>query len=861
MAYTLWSQDIFSKGELSPFMYARVTVNEYNNGLKRSQNVLTYPSGAAGKRFGTLYQTIVPRIPAYNQFYFQTFQYLDECVYQLIFIPGEILICLEGTIIYDLLMSLTGAQVFQMSTTVLGNIFRCAGIGFQPIDLKRSANSGVVVSGFIATQFGTASASFLSAGLVMPVKFTVSGGTIMQTSPQVVPGITYFAATTSTTTAALFTTSYDAKQYLIDPTYITNQITISSLGTGTTTSFVQNTWTFTNTTFKNLPFYDFNGPILSYDALTFTPSATTGAAVTITVSAPGYSLLSSTYVGGVFIGAGGTSRITAVASVTSFTVAVQNPFDGTGAIQGSLVFLAEPAWSATRGFPQVCSSYQNRALFANTTSLPNGFFASTTNDYTNFGDLTGDDDDAISWYPTSDNMNYIRFIVPYRSITVHTNTGIYSSPLSDVVAITPSNFTLQLQDSTPADVLQPQAIDNQILVLSGNDAHQMLWDGINNAYTSNIVSVINEQTIRDPQDETAFQNLRRAGSRFVFIVNLNGSLAVFQTLISQGVSGFTPQIMEQSYGNALYRQVASSSDGRCWFVNERQIVVAVSPIAITGFTPFVLGPPVVLSTLKAVASNFSQTAPTAFLFTTTGTLPGSSPSVTTTQYYWAIGTDADDFEVYLNQEDAINAVNSINFTSAGTSSNIIPSPLSTVFTLEELTDKVFLDCAVQYAGAPTDTVSTSLFNAQDIKMVGDGFGFDSPGENNLNNQVIFDAHGQTVEVTNAFIGFPINTIIEPMPLSISNGSSAKETTLTKPKRVEWVRFMFNNTIGGTINGIPIALEPFDMAHIGDPPFPARGIFEMSIMKGWNDFNNPTFTIEHNEPFDIQLLGLFYSVEI
>ncbi len=72
--------------------------------------------------------------------------------------------------------------------------------------------------------------------------------------------------------------------------------------------------------------------------------------------------------------------------------------------------------------------------------------------------------------------------------------------------------------------------------------------------------------------------------------------------------------------------------------------------------------------------------------------------------------------------------------------------------------------------------------------------------------------------------------------------------------------MFNKTIGGTINGIPIALEPFDMANIGEPPFPARGVFEMSIMKGWDDFNNPTFTIEHSDPFDIQLLGVFYSVQ-
>lgn len=725
------------------------------------------------------------------------------------------------------------------------------------MDLSRAANSPVNITAFTSTSLTVASAIFTIA--ILPVKINVSGGTIIQTTPQITAGVTYFTTTLTTTTAALFLTPEAAKAFLVNMTDTSEVITIQGLGTGTSTLTPQNNWTFAAATFKNRPIYDFNSATTSYDALTFTPSATTGAGVTITVSGAGYAPLNSTYVGGAFIGAGGTSRITAVASATSFTVAVQTPFDSTSAIQGSLSLLAEPAWSDIRGWPQVCSSYQNRALFANTNSLPNGFFASVINDYSDFGDLTTDDDDAISWYPTSDNMNFIRFIVPYRSITVHTNTGIYSSPLSDIAAITPTNFTLQLQDSTPADVLLPQAIDNQIVVLSGNDAHQMLWDGINNAYTSNIVSVINEQTIRDPQDETAFQNLHRAGSRFVFIVNLNGTLAVFQTLISQGVSGFTLQMMEQSYGNAAFLQTASSSNGRCWFVVQRHVAHALSPIAITGFTA---ATPTVSSTLKAVASSFSTTTPTAILFTTTGTLPVSSPQVVTTRYYWVIGVDADDFIVYLTQDDAINNEEAVSFTSAGTSSNIVPWPLTTIFTLEELSDDTFLDCAVQYNGTPAHTISTGvLFNAQDIKMVGDGFGFDAPAETNLSNQIVFNAHGSAVSVSSAYIGFPINTIMEPMPLNIASGPSSKETTLTQPKHIRFVRFMFNNTIGGTINGVPIALEPFDMAHIGEPPFPARGIFEMSVFKAWDDFNNPTYTIEHNEPFDIQLLGVFYSVEI
>lgn len=843
MPYTLWSQDNFSKGELSPFMYARATTEQYLNGLKTAQNVLNYPTGAAGKRFGTLFDATVPGITSATSVYFQSFQYLDECVYQVIFAPNNIYIYLEGGLVATITSTgFTGETCASIINTVINSTFRITAPNLKPYDLTRADNSGIVVTGFSSTTLTLTSSSGYS-GLIIPIYFTVSGGSIIQTTPQINPSVTYFAKFSSNTVFTLYPNSLDASNG-------TNAFGITSLGTGTTTAVPQNTWTFANTTFINLPYFDFNSQISSYDSLTFTPNATMGAAVTISVSGSGYSLLDSSYIGGVFFGAGGTSRIVTVASATSFAVAVQMPFDSTDAIQGSLVFLAEPAWSDKRGWPSKCSSYQNRALFANTTSLPNGFWASVINDYANFGDLTTDDDDAISWFPTSNNVNFIRFIVPYRSITVHTNSGIYSSPLSDIAAITPSNFTLQLQDSTPADVLQPQAIDNQIVVLSGDDAHQMLWDGINNAYTSDIISVVNEQTIRDPVDETAFADLRRAGSRFVFITNANGTLASFQTLISQNVAGITPQIMEQSYGNAYFRQTCSSSDGRCWFFTERQIATNASPINITGHTS---------STLTATSSSFSTTTPTAITFTTSGALPASTPQLSISTYYWAIGVDSNTFMVYADQDDAIANVNSFVFTTSGTSSQVVPWPLTTIFNIEELTQDTRLDCAIRYNGTPVSTISTGvLFNAQSVKMVGDGFGFDAIG---VGNSVTFNAHGVAVDVSEAYIGFPINMIIEPMPLTIANGSSAKETTLTKPKHIRSVRFMFNNTIGGTINGVPIALNSFSQANIGDPPIPANGIFELMVMKGWDDFNNPTYTIEHDEPFDIQLLGVFYSVDI
>lgn len=834
MPNELWSQDSFTKGELSPYMYARVTVQQYYNGLKTALNVLCYPQGAAGKRFGTLYNATLTGFTSANDIFFQTFQYLNECVYQILFKPNEIDIFLEGILIANVVgTNLTGTDIYDLDYTVIENRFRVSGQGFPPSDLIRAPNVANIIVSVASNEFTLTNP--VTAGLVLPIRFTTTG-TLPVTVPQIKVGITYFGFTTSTTTMKLYKTAPEAKAGL-------TFYTVSTAGTGVNNIIIQNTWTFVNVVYRNRPVYDFDG---GYDAMTFTPSAASGAAVTLTSSA---AIFTTAHVGGAFNGNGGVARITGFTNSTNVTIAVDVPFDSVAPIAGILSLLREPAWSVARGYPQKCSSFQNRSLFANTESLSNGFWASAINDYDDFNDLQTDDDDAISWYPSSDEVNFIKFIVPYRSITIHTNTGVFSSPLSVQSAITPKTFSLDLQEATPADRVQPRPIDNQIIVVSGNDVHTMIWEGINNAYTSSIVSLTSEQIIRDPVDEAPFTDLRRAGSRYVFIINANGSMAIYQTLLAEQVSGWTPSIMEQSYGDAKFRYVATSASGRGWFIVERQIATASAPIALTAFTS---------TTLTAVGSNFATGAATAVQFTTAGSLPTSSPQIALLTYYWVIGVTADTFKVYLSEADALAGTNGITFTSAGTTSNVVPWPLVTTFFLEELTFETHLDCAQHYIGAATDTVTgLSRFNAQDVKMVGDGFGFTAQGKS---NEVKFTAHGQAVQVSNAYIGFPIRTIIEPMPLSLAAGPNVKSSTLTEPKHIRFARFMFNNTIGGTINGIPIALKPFDQAGIGEPPAPARGVMEMSIMKGWDDFANPSFTIEHSEPFNIELLGVFYTVE-
>jgi hypothetical protein len=126
---------------------------------------------------------------------------------------------------------------------------------------------------------------------------------------------------------------------------------------------------------------------------------------------------------------GGVGRITAFTSATVVTILISDDFSSTSAVPGQLALLTEPAWSDARGWPQVCGSFQNRAIFGCTDSLPNGLWCSVINDYEDFDDSSLDDDQAISWYPTSDIGNTIQFITPYRSLIVHTDSGVFSTPV------------------------------------------------------------------------------------------------------------------------------------------------------------------------------------------------------------------------------------------------------------------------------------------------------------------------------------------------------------------------------------------------------------------------------------------------
>lgn len=854
MTHILWSQDFFAKGELSPLMYSRVTTQAYYQGLKRAKNVICYPQGSAGKRFGTKYVTDIVATNNYTQIYFKSFQYLNECCYLLVFSSNVIDIYLEGYLVFSVPNTgIMADEVQLIDHTVLENRFRVTTGIYHPKDLRRAPDAANIITGFTSATL-TVTTPLVSGGF-WPVRFTIGvsiGDTVPATTPQIHTNRTYFARAITATTVSIYTSAEDAANKL-------NPYVITSAGVNSNL-IVLNTWTFADVVFRNLPVFDFTG---GYDSSVFTPAAQTGYGIIITRTSGAFNFTSN-YVGGVFAGNGGLARITATNGTTTATVDIVQNFSSGVAIPGKQALISEPAWSDIHGWPRKCSSFQNRAFFANTEDLSNGLWASVVNDFDDFNDIENDDDNAISWFPTSDSVNYIQFIVPYRSLTVHTNSGVYSTPLSVETAITQNNFSLSLQDSTPAESVQPTGIDNQIIVLSGNDAHSLLWDGFNNAYTSNIISIANEQLIRTPIDEASYVDKTRAGSRYMFIINQDGSMAIYQTLITENVSGFTPAVLEQPYGSAYFRWVTSNFDGRAWFVTERELAIAGSTKVLSTYTPT---PPDTGTTLfTAPAHGMTTGLNTAILFSTSGTLLTSTPEIETGTYYWAVAIDANTFTAYLTQEDADSATNAIIVNLVPANNSVTPYPLTSRLMIEQLSFDVDVDCAGVYPVFPGDPAISTItnqnrFNAQEIMMQGDGFGF---VDDVAGGEVDFISHGVSQEVFVAQYGFPIDVEIVPMPISISMSGNPKSSNVIDTKHLRFATFLFADTIGGTITAgttvTPIAMNTLGQTTPGLPPSPTTGSFEISLLGGWNDFTYNSFTINHREPFGMKLTGIFYKID-
>ena len=829
----------FSQGEIDPKMQSRAEWAGYYTSAKQVRNAQVLPQGGVQCRWGLTYvDTAVntnTSLPFQSEI--STLLYDNDLVYLMLWENLSLKIYLENILIATIATTYTGADIPNLRFTQVQDRLIVTNPNFAPAQLQRNASTPTAITTFSMSMNSFTVASALQMGLIYPVVFTTTG-TLPTTSPQIFTQRTYFIYALTSNLVQVYATSSDAYNMI-------NAFSISALGSGTTSIVPQNTWTLSNISFTNVPAYDFNG---GYSALTFTPSATSG---TITLTASG-AIFTVAMVGGYFSGNGGVIRLNGYTSSTVMSGFVNEDFLATTAIPGSLCFLGEPAWSVTRGYPSLASFFQNRLVFANSPSLVNGTWLSTVNEVYNFDDSEALADSAISWYPGGGSVNYIVALTSARSLIVHTNTGAYSTPLLSEAPVTPANFVLIEQNKFSCDTIQPVFIDNQIIFVdTASNVINMIWDIAVSAYITNNISVMSSSLITSPVDMTYFYEPKATDGFYALFVNSDGTLAVYQTLHEQNIGAW-------SLMNTSSQIVADQQDGytttpssfihvisgnnRCWVLIERQMPVANSAVAITGNTS---------STLIANAHGMPVDTPVLITFTTSVSLPSTSPQINTTQYWFANATSANAFSVYQDMSDATAQTNALVISSSGVNSQVVYWPLTPKLYLEEVNFNLQVDAGTNLTlSAPNANVTgLSWLNGNVVNVVADTY--------LLGNQTVFNGQiTNSYAGTNYQIGLNFVTTLQFLPISIPQVMGI----LYNPVHIRNIYVRYYQTVGAQIQAYNIPVITMQEVVIGEPALPQDGVYSYTPMEGW-DNQTANIIITQSNPLPMTILGVSYILEI
>jgi hypothetical protein len=843
MASQRFDQCAFSQGQLDPRVQARTDWENYYKAAKQITNGLVIPQGGVTCRWGTTYvdtcTVVANNLALYAEISVLTYD--NQAIYLMLWEAASLKIYLE-----DLLVSTVSTQYAQEDiptlrfTQVQTRIILNTGNYLQQ-QLVRSSDSAVSITAFTSSTL-TANTGY-AAGLVLPVVFATSTS-LPTTQPQIFAGRNYFIRTFAANTFSVYSSADDARANI-------NVYVISSAGTGATVA-VQNTWTLSNIVFKFFPAYDFNGGYFG-STFTFTPSATSGV---ITLTASG-AIFTAAMVGGLYTGNGGIVRLTVFTDSTHMNGFTIEPFPNTNAIQGNQSFLGEPAWSAARGYPRSGSFIQNRLWQGGTSQLPNGQWLSVVNDVYNFDDSQTLADDAISSYPADAGMSYIQSATAARSLLVHTNDANYSTPVQSEAVLTPSNYVLTIQNKFGVGSLQPVFIDNQIFFVdnSGNNIITMIWEFTQSSYVTNSASVKSSNLIVNPVDMSAFQEPNFIDGFFVLFVNADGTLAVLQTLHEENISAFTLSntftypVTDQNSGAtpvaSSFTRVVSALN-RTWFLVERTVPVAQTPVAITAFTGGAT------NSLTATAHGMTTGVPTLITFTTSGALPATTPQIDTTEYWFALPLDANTFQIYQDSTDALATTNMLTVTSFGSASNVVPWISTNKLAIETVDFNVKTDSSTTVTNASPATVITGLdhLNGQSVQILADGFWI--PNQTVFAGQITLTTAASVVKV-----GLEFDTTLVPLPPALP----LVPGMLYKPRHIRNLYINYYNSVGATVQSYGMPVQDMQQIVLNAPVVPQTGVFEYTLMNGWGGATPDDIIIQQSAPLPMTILALSYILEV
>ena len=200
---------------------------------------------------------------------------------------------------------------------------------------------------------------------------------------------------------------------------------------------------------------------------------------------------------------------------------------------------AEDVWSNSRGWPRSVTFHEGRLWFGGSLSRPTTLWASNVNDFFNFKEGKGRDDEAIAATLNTDQLNEIQSVFSNRTLQIFTSGQEFYIKQSP---ITPSNVAVLPQTNFGSRRVRPVTIEGVTLYAqrTGNSINQFVFVDAVQANQSVSATSLAPHLITDPRKMVVKQGDQDDSANYVYINNFNeGTLTVLNTLLSEDVQAFT----------------------------------------------------------------------------------------------------------------------------------------------------------------------------------------------------------------------------------------------------------------------------------------------------------------------------------
>lgn len=198
----------------------------------------------------------------------------------------------------------------------------------------------------------------------------------------------------------------------------------------------------------------------------------------------------------------------------------------------------EDVWSSIRGWPKTVTFHEARLFFGGSTQRPITFWGSNVNDFFNFDPGKTRDDQALDVTLDVDQYDEIRAIFSNRDLQIFTAGAEFYVPSSP---ITPENVAAKRQTGFGIAEVAPRVIDGATIYLqrTGRALREFVFDFAEEAYLSQTASLLSPELLNSPVDLAVSVGTDNEDANYVYVVNADGTMAVFNTLRSQNVAGWS----------------------------------------------------------------------------------------------------------------------------------------------------------------------------------------------------------------------------------------------------------------------------------------------------------------------------------